>query len=113
MRTGRTSGTLVARLERLESRAAALRPVKVRFGNLRRLRPEYKGERHVVIAKHLPDKAGQGWVEFEEVPGPDPSPPRDLKLGVLERIDIVFVAPYPMQPGAAIDIYFMSRLERT
>lgn len=88
----------MARLERLESRAAALRPMKLLFGNLRRLRQEYKGERHVVIAKQLPAKAGQEWVEFEEVPGPDPSPPRNLKLGVPERIDIVFVAPYLMKP---------------
>jgi hypothetical protein len=88
----------VARLERLESRAIVLRPVKLRFGKLRRLGQEYKGERHVVIAKHLPSQAGQEWVEFEEVPGPAPSPPHDLKLGVPEYIDIAFVAPYPMQP---------------
>jgi hypothetical protein len=97
MRTVRTRGTLVARLERLESRAAALRPVKLRFGKLRRLGQEYKGERHVVIAKHLPSQAGQEWVEFEEVPGPDPSSPHDLKIEGPEYNDIVFVAPFPTQ----------------
>jgi hypothetical protein len=91
-------GTLVARLERLESQVAVHRSVKLRFGNLRRLSQEYKGERHVVIAKHLPSQAGQEWVEFEEVPGPDPNR-HDLKLGVREYINIVFVAPYPMQPS--------------
>jgi hypothetical protein len=85
---------LVARLERLESRAAVLRPVKLRFGNLRRLPQEYRGERHVVIAKHLPSQAGQEWVEFEEMPGPHPSPPHDLKPDVREYINIVFVGPY-------------------
>lgn len=36
------------------TRAAALRPVKLRRENLRRLHQDYKGECHVVIAKHLP-----------------------------------------------------------
>jgi len=44
----------------------------LRFGHLRRLPPDYKGEKHVVIAKQLPNRNGEEWVEFEEVPGPDP-----------------------------------------
>jgi hypothetical protein len=86
MRTGRTKSTLLARLERLEFRAAVFRKVKIRFGNLRRLPLDYMGERHLVIAKHLPSRFGQEWVEFEEVPGPDPGP------GLGESLNIVFVA---------------------
>ena len=88
----------MTRLERLESRAALRRSVKLRFGNLRRLSQQYKGERHVVIAKQLPSRAGQEWVEFQEVPGPNPNR-HELKLGVREYINVVFVAPYPMQPS--------------
>ena len=82
----RTRGTLLGRLERLESRTEGHRPLQVRFGHLRRLPQDYKGERHVVIARHLPSEFGQERVEFEEVPGPDPNP------------DVVFVAAYPLQP---------------
>jgi hypothetical protein len=39
-----------------------------------------------VIAKHLPCRSGQEWVEFEEVPEPDPSSELD------EHLNIVFVA---------------------
>jgi hypothetical protein len=74
MRTGQTKSTLLARLERLEFRAAVSRKLKTRFGNLRRLPRDYTGERHLVIAKHPPSRFGQEWVEFEEVPGPDPIP---------------------------------------
>jgi hypothetical protein len=43
---------LLSRLERLESRAAVVaHHTKLRFGDLRRLPPDYKGEKHVVIAK--------------------------------------------------------------
>ena len=74
MRTGRTKSTLLARLERLEFRAAVFRKFKARFGNLHRLPRDYNGERHLVIARHLPSRSGQEWVEFEEVPGPDRRP---------------------------------------
>ncbi len=47
----------------------------VRIGELRRLPPDYQGERHVVVAKRLPDQNGHKWVEFEELPGPAPSGP--------------------------------------
>ena len=96
MRTGRTKSTLLARLERLESRAAVFRRLKVRFGNLRRLPRDYKGERHLVIAKHLPSRSGQEWVEFEEAPGPDPS----SELG--EYLNIVFVASNSEVARAAV-----------
>ena len=67
-------------------------PIRLRFGNLRRLPGDYPGERHVVIAKCLPDRDGQEWVEFEEVPGPAPSPPpQDPRLP--RYLDVVFVGP--------------------
>jgi len=72
-------------------------PVKVRFGDLRRLPQDYKGERHVVVGKQLPSKNGQEWVEFEEVPGPDPNPQQQPpRLGsVPTHIDVLFVASHP------------------
>ena len=70
-------GTLLSRLERLEVRTVGLRRVKVRFGKLRQLPEDYKGERHVIVAKQLPSRNGQEWVEFEEVAGPDPKLPQE------------------------------------
>jgi hypothetical protein len=79
MRTGRSRGGLLTRLERLESRVVREEHrLKLRFGRLKRLPQDYKGEKHVVIAKQLPNRNGQEWVEFEEVPGPDPNPPQRL-----------------------------------
>ena len=89
-----TKGTLLTRLERLESRTyAAQHRVKSRMGHLKRLPPEYKGERHIVIAKQLPNIGGQEWVEYEERPGREP--PQDRNALPEDIIDIVFVAPYP------------------
>ena len=96
MRTGRTTGTLLARLERLEFRAAVFRTLKTRFGNLPRLPPDYVGERHMVIAKHLPSRSGQDWVAFEEVPGPDPRSESD------EYLNIVFVPSNSEVAGAEV-----------
>jgi len=97
MRTSRTRGTLLSRLERLEVRTAeASRKIQIRFGYLRRLPAEYVGERHTVVAKELPSRNGQEWVEFEEVPGPDPNPQQQsARLGVPTQIDVLFVAPHP------------------
>ena len=102
MRTSRTRGTLLSRLERLEVRTAASHRVTVRFGRLRRLPQDYQGERHVVEGKQLPSKNGQEWVEFEEVPGPDPNPQQQsARLGcVPTQIDVLFVAPYPRPDDA-------------
>jgi len=95
MRTGRTRGTLLARLERLELLAVGVPEIKLRFGHLRRLPKDYQGERHSVIAKHLPNRGDQEWFEFEEVPGPDPSPKEEHGQGGPRYMNIVFVAPYP------------------
>jgi hypothetical protein len=53
------------RLERLECRLAIVeqRP-KIRMGNLKRLPREYAGERHIVVAKLLPNQGGQEWVRI-------------------------------------------------
>ena len=95
----RTKGTLLTRLERLESRTYAARHrVKSRMGRLKRLPPEYKGERHIAIAKQLPNIGGQEWVEYEERPGPEP--PQNGNASTEDIIDIVFVAPYPRAEAA-------------
>lgn len=74
----------------------ALEPaIRFRFGYLQRLPEEYRGQRHVVIAKVLPKQNGQEWVEFQEVPGPAPAAEPNIRSGWLSSIDIVFVAPYP------------------
>ena len=63
--------------------------VKLRFGHLRRLPGDYQRERHVVIAQQLPDRDGQEWVEFAEVPGPPPAvPPPDPRR---MQFNIIFV----------------------
>jgi len=65
-------------------------PLRVRFGKVRRLPEDYRGERHIVVAKQLPERNGQEWVEFEEVPGPKPmTPPPDLR--VPQYLNVMFV----------------------
>ena len=62
------------RLPRLKSRAVATdRNIKIRFGYVKRLPPDYKGERHIIIGRHLPKQGDREWVEFEELPGPVPA----------------------------------------
>ena len=88
---------LVSRLERLESRVAvAAHHTTLRFGNLRRLLPDYKGEKHVVVTRQLPYRDAEEWVEFEEVPGPDPNPQK-RKAGRLHVIEVMFVGPYSVE----------------
>jgi hypothetical protein len=68
--------------------------LKIRIGHVRRLPADYKGERHIVIGKRLPDKEPGDWYEFEEVAGPAPAqPPLDPRRP--RYMDIVFVPPYP------------------
>ena len=92
---------LLGRLTRLESRAttAAESVLTLRFGNLKRLPADYKGERHVIVARELPKQGDQEWVEFEEVCGPAPESPAHTiagRGGPLEnRLDIMFVEAEP------------------
>jgi len=104
MRTSRRRGTLLTRLERLEcqaaAQAAAFRKVIIRVGHLRQLPPDYQGERHVVITKRLPGEFGQERVEFEEVPGPDPTPVPEFQHGVPECVNIMLVSAPPRSMGS-------------
>jgi hypothetical protein len=98
--------TLVRRLARLESRTSSTEHrVTIRFGHLKRLPPEYVGERHIIAARGLPTRNGQEWVEFEELPGPDPNPPEPIGYHrghpILSRLDVAFVGAYPQQEGMA------------
>ena len=70
------------RLERLETRATATsNQIKVRLGEVRRLPADYQGEKHLRVAKHLGEDNGYENVEFEEVPGPAPTPVERAKDG--------------------------------
>jgi len=78
-----------------------LPPLQLRFGELRRLPADYQGERHVVVAKNLPAQNGQEWVEFAEVPGPEPNPATPDRRCVRYQ-DVIFVVakPQPDEPAA-------------
>jgi len=68
--------------------------IQVRFGELRSLPQEYRGERHIEMLRRLPDEDGQQWAEFAEVPGPAPElvlPDGDH----VRYLDVVFVKPHP------------------
>jgi hypothetical protein len=69
----------------------------VRFGKLRYLPEEYQGERHIEIARCLPDMNGQKWVEFTEVPGSPPNLPLEGP-----GLDVIFVPPKPSAALALI-----------
>jgi hypothetical protein len=80
------------------SRSLLTHRLEVRYGYIRRLPKDYQGERHVEIAKYLPDQDGEKWVEFEEVPGPAPiEPPEDPRfpksLEVVHTLDVILVGP--------------------
>jgi hypothetical protein len=95
MRT-RTRAGLLTRLERLECRVAANdHTIKLRLGHLKRL-PRIPGRapRHR-RAEELPKRGDQEWVEYEEVPGPNPDPPQQLDRGAPRRLDVMFVEPHP------------------
>ena len=66
--------TLISRLERLEARSAVQKPVKFRYGRVRRLPHDFTGERHVVVVKSEPTRSPDvEWCEFEERAGPAPA----------------------------------------
>src|SRR5690242_6930993 len=97
---------LVTRLARLESRRVSVEQrTPVRFGRLKRLPQEYSGERHVVVGRQLPNVGNQEWVEFEEVPGPDPnSAQHGPRAGqaIARRFDVMFVKPFPRPEADAV-----------
>lgn len=49
--------------------------ITVQYGRVRRLPADFQGERHIVVSEHLPDRNGQKWVEYAEVPSLPPSMP--------------------------------------
>jgi hypothetical protein len=63
--------SLLTRLKRLENvRAAERRPqIELQIGYLKKLPPEYVGERHVVTVSRL----SEGTYHWEERPGPAPA----------------------------------------
>jgi hypothetical protein len=71
------------------------------MGHLKRLPPEYKGKRHIVVAKQLPNVGGQEWVEYEERAGLEPRPNRGASPEDCgDVLEIMFVAPYPQAEAA-------------
>ena len=65
---------LLVRLERLESLPEAGRAVFFRYGWLRALPDDFRGERHIAIASREPTRtANVEWCVFEERPGIGPA----------------------------------------
>lgn len=80
------------------SRSLLTHRLEIRHGYIRRLPPDYQGERHVEIVKRLPDQNGEEWFEFEEVPGPPPiEPPEEPRfpecLEVVHRLNVIYRGP--------------------
>lgn len=91
---------LVRRIQRLESHERAMSGIRIRLAELRRLPEAYKGERHLKFVGHLPNRGSQEWVEYEEVPGPNPIPPQP-RGGIPKCINIIFVRPYRNSAAAS------------
>lgn len=61
---------LRTRLERLEFAAKPNLQVHLQYGWVRKLPPEYEGERHLAITKRLSIREGLEWIEWEELSDP-------------------------------------------
>ena len=84
---------LRTRLAKLEFTRAIQREkrVVIRFGSLKRLPPDYEGERHVAtVAGPGFDPENPDWYQFEERAGPDPRPAETGGTG--ERMITVHLA---------------------
>jgi hypothetical protein len=82
------------------------RRVPLRFGRLKRRTPEYTGERHMIVTREVPKQGDQQWVEFEEVPGPEPEPLQILTCGghqITSRLDIILVSAR-LQPEQCVGL---------
>ena len=79
--------SLLTRLKRLENVQAAERwpQIELQIGYLKKLPPEYVGERHVVTVGQLPD----GKYHWEERPGPAPAIEDDGDARTIIRISAV------------------------
>jgi hypothetical protein len=77
---------VLKRLQRLEEvRAAEPRPLELQFGYLKKLPPDYTGERHVVTLGRLPD----GNYQWEQRPGPAPANEDEDYSKTIVRINLV------------------------
>jgi hypothetical protein len=98
------SAALRSRLKRLESRRpTAESRVEVRVGTVKRLPPEYEGERHLVVARQLTTEYGGQRFEFEEAPGPDPDVQSGSRAGHGLMINVILV-PSPRSYPEAVSI---------
>lgn len=89
---------LLKRLQRLEAvRAAAPRPVELRFSHLKKLSSDYAGERHVVTLGRLPD----GNYQWEERPGPAPANEDENCSKTIIRINLVEAKHGQHEPAEA------------
>jgi hypothetical protein len=79
--------SLLTRLKRLENVRAAERlpQVELQIGYLKKLPPEYTGERHVVTVGRLSD----GKYQWEERPGPAPANEDDGDPRTIFRVNLV------------------------
>jgi hypothetical protein len=78
--------TLLRRLKQLELRKHANPPLVFRFGLLRRLPDEYRGERHVVtVSRESTNSPPSELCEFEERPGPASPVSLRARVRALER----------------------------
>ncbi|MGO9242751.1 MAG: hypothetical protein ACLQBJ_18265 [Bryobacteraceae bacterium] len=82
----------LVRLERIE--AASRLVIRIRIGEVKRLPPEYTGERHLVVVKQLPPNSyGLELVEFEERPGLAPQRSSGPSNERIININICLVGP--------------------
>ena len=90
---------ILGRLKRLETRAVTLGDgrLEVQLGYMKKLPPEYTGERHVVTVGQLPN----GHYQWEEHPGPAPPGSEDSSDG-RQLLRVVFVQPKPAVPGNTV-----------
>jgi hypothetical protein len=95
---------LRSRVEKLEAVSAAgaeeedgIGPAQfgpAQFGYMQELPSDFVGERHTVVVNRLPD----GYYEWEERPGPDPTPPE----GKGRVYMVTFVGAVPYRIGDAL-----------
>jgi hypothetical protein len=83
--------TRLKRLEQIRDVDLGNRRPEVQLGCMKKLPPEYTGERHVVTVGQLPN----GHYQWEERPGPAPPGSEDDSVG-RQLLRVVFVQPkYP------------------
>ena len=92
--------TILGRLKRLEQVRdldSGRRRLEVQLGYMKKLPPEYTGERHVVTVDRLPN----GHYQWEERRGPAPPGSEDGSDG-RQLLRVVFVQPKHAVPGNTV-----------